>query len=429
MPMLIINFRLFLLSIAGTLSIFLTLTCLNTSEATERISEIETKDTSLDFEEVTRGAKLATGMAFMNDDDILLIEKNTGRVIQIHDGKRFDEPLLTVNIANVSERGLLGIAVSEEGSRSPYVFLYYTEADTTNHSKALGNRLYRYDLISNKLLNPKLLLDLPAVPGTSHNGGVLRIDPDNESVYLVIGNINFGQEQTYMTQAQNMKDGPVPDGRGGILRITFDGDVVGGKGILGDKDPLNKYYAYGIRNSFGIGFDPVTGNLWDTENGQSMYDEINLVQPGFNSGWKVMQGPSILKKDFTKNDLEDFGGKGVYRDPEFNWLNAVAPTSVLFFNSNKLGEAYENDLFIGSVKNGTIYHFDLNENRTHLALDGPLSDKVANTYEELEDVIFAKGIGLVTDLQVGPDGYLYVLAYSSINRDSVLFKITHSPPI
>ena len=220
-----------------------------------------------------------------------------------------------------------------------------------------------------------------------------------------------------------------PDGRGGILRITFDGDVVGGKGILGDKDPLNKYYAYGIRNSFGIGFDPVTGNLWDTENGQSMYDEINLVQPGFNSGWKVMQGPSILKKDFTKNDLEDFGGKGVYRDPEFNWLNAVAPTSVLFFNSNKLGEAYENDLFIGSVKNGTIYHFDLNENRTHLALDGPLSDKVANTYEELEDVIFAKGIGLVTDLQVGPDGYLYVLAYSSINRDSVLFKITHSPPI
>jgi aldose sugar dehydrogenase len=89
-----------------------------------------------------------------------------------------------------------------------------------------------------------------------------------------------------------------------------------------------------------------------------------------------------------------------------------------------LGDQYQSDLFIGSAKKGTIYHFDLNENRTHLDLDGPLSDKVANTPEELEDVIFAREIGLVTDLQVGPDGYLYVLTYSSIDRDAILFKIT-----
>ena len=77
-------------------------------------------------------------------------------------------------------------------------------------------------------------------------------------------------------------------GRAGILRVTQDGRPVG-HGILGPDDPLNKYYAYGIRNSFGIDFDPLTGNLWDTENGPDYGDEINLVRPGFNSGWKVVQ--------------------------------------------------------------------------------------------------------------------------------------------
>ena len=77
---------------------------------------------------------------------------------------------------------------------------------------------------------------------------------------------------------------------------------------------------------------------------------------------------------------------------------------------------------MASAKNGTIYHFDLNEDRTHLDLDGPLSDKVADTPEELGNVTFAKGIGLVTNLQVGPDGYLYVL--TSIKHDAILFRIT-----
>jgi aldose sugar dehydrogenase len=265
-------------------------------------------------------------------------------------------------------------------------------------------------------------LDLPAFPGTSHNGGVLKIGPDNKTLYLVIGNVNFRQNQTYMTKSENVKDGPLPDGRAGILRVTFDGGAVDEEGFLGNENPLNKYYAYGIRNSFGIGFDPVTGNLWDTENGNHMNDEINLVRPGFNSGWPVIQGPSILKDNFDKNKLENFDGNGVYMDPEFNWEDTVAPTSLLFFNSDKLGQEYQNDLFVGSAKNGTIFHFDLNENRTHLDLDGPLSDRVADTSEELGDVTFAKGIGLVTDLEVGPDGYLYVL--TSIKYDAVLFRIT-----
>jgi glucose/arabinose dehydrogenase len=260
------------------------------------------------------------------------------------------------------------------------------------------------------------------MPGPSHNGGVLKIGPDKTSLYLVIGNLNFIQDPKYFGQVQNVKYGPPPDGRGGILRITYDGNVVGGKGILGDTGPLNFYYAYGLRNSFGIGFDYVTGNLWDTENGQDTNDEINLVKPGFNSGFRMIQGPSNLREDFKISDLESFGGKGIYRDPEFDWLDTVAPTSVLFLNSSKLGKNYENDLFVGSVKNGTIYRFDLNNDRTHLDLEGPLRDKIANIPNELAGITFAKGLGIITDLEVGPDGYLYVLSFPK--HDGTIFRIS-----
>lgn len=268
-------------------------------------------------------------------------------------------------------------------------------------------------------------MDLPYLPGPSHDGGVLKIGPDKNSLYLIIGNVNYAQNVTYMTQAQNAKDGPPPDGRGGILRITFDGGVIGDKGLLGDSSPLNKYYGYGMRNGFGIGFDLLTGNLWDTENGQKTDDEINLVKPGFNSGWKVIQGSSTLKY-MDPSDLETFNGKGIYRDPEFDWVDTVAPTSVLFFNSNKLGKDYENDLFIGSVHNGTIYHFDLTKDRTHLDLKGDLSDKIANTGDNLEGVRFAKGMGLITDLEIGPDGYLYILSF--LKHDGTIFRITPTLP-
>jgi len=241
-------------------------------------------------------------------------------------------------------------------------------------------------------------------------------------VYLVIGNLNYVQNQSYITRAQNNKNGPPPDGRGGVLRITFDGGVVGNKGLLGDEDPLNKYYAYGIRNSFGIGFDPLTGNLWETENGRSTDDEINIALPGFNSGWKEVIGFSKDTPGFNKQNLEDFGGKGTYRDPEFVWRDTVAPTSVLFLHTDNLGPKYKDTLLVGSVKNGTIFNFPLDKTRTHLVLSGPLSDKEADTNNETGSVIFGRNFGVITDLQVGPDGNLYVL--SNYKRDGTIFKIS-----
>jgi len=375
-------------------------------------------DTNLQIQEYSSGFKFPTGMNFLGPDDILVIEKNTGVVKEIKNGTVVGT-VLDVNVANVSERGLLGIAVANEPK---YVFLFYTETESVDGGKILGNRLYRYEFDAGKLVNPKLLLDLPAVPGPSHNGGVLKIGPDNKSVYLIVGNLNYAQNLTYITKAQNNKDGPPPDGRGGILRVTFDGGVVNGEGLLGNEDPLNKYYAYGLRNSFGMGFDAVTGNLWETENGRSTDDEINLALPGFNSGWREVIGFSNETDDFNADNLETFGGKGTYRDPEFIWRDTIAPTSVLFIHTDNLGPKYKDNLFVGSVKNGTIFNFQLSENRTHLVLTGPLADKTADNNQETGGVTFGRNFGIITDLQIGPDGNLYVL--SNYKHDGTIFKIS-----
>jgi glucose/arabinose dehydrogenase len=393
-----------------------------------------TNDHNLKAEIVYKGIDFPTSMAFLNSDDILVLEKNNGIVRRIINGMSLSEPLLDVNVANANERGLLGIAVAKNDENTTNVFLYYTESkerdgndecptstDCKKGNDPLGNRLYRYELIDNKLKNPKLLLDLPTKPGPAHNGGIITLGPDN-NVYLVIG------ELTSMgTQASNVQKGLAPDGRGGILRVTQDGRVV--EGILSNTTLLNLYYAYGIRNSFGMDFDPLTGNLWDTENGPGNGDEINLVKPGFNSGWSKVQGMWEVKESFGDNavlepdNLIDFDGKGRYSEPEFAWNNTVAPTAVKFLSSDKLGTQYENDLFIGDANNGNIYHFDLNNDRTELVLQGQLTDKVADNISENQDIIWGKGFGIITDIQVGPEGYLYILSINLPQGRGTIFRI------
>jgi glucose/arabinose dehydrogenase len=375
-------------------------------------------DPNLKTELIISGFSVPTSMAFLEPDHILITEKNTGKVKEIKN-RTLIGTILDVNAMNSSEAGLLGIAISNK-SRS--VFLYYTETQNFDGGKVLGNRLYKYEYTGGKLKNPKLLLDLPAKPGPGHSGGKIEIGSDN-NIYLVIGDVHGSFNESSKTMAQNFKNGTEPDGRAGILRITQAGKAVTKKGVLGDEFPMNLYYAYGIRNSFGIDFDPVTGKLWDTENGPDYGDEINLVEPGFNSGWSEVQGiwepqynPLNINSDLTLgnellhpgNLLADFGGKGKYSSPEFTWIRVVAPTDIAFLKTEKLGKQYDNDMFVGD-SHGHLYHFDLNKKRTELSLKGSLSDKVANNTDEYKKVLFAKGFGTVTDLQVGPKGYLYVL--------------------
>jgi glucose/arabinose dehydrogenase len=383
---------------------------------------VNIRDTALKVETVADGLEFPTTMAFLGPNDFLVLEKEKGTVQRIVNGIMLPEPVLDVNVGVSQERCMCGVAISKDIPGHTYVFLYFTETefadgeDVTQGNNPMGNRLYRYELVNDKLVNPKLLLDLPAAPGPRHNGGAMVIGPDN-NLYIPVGDVDGTyQAEEFETFAQNYQNGAEPDGRSGILRITQDGSPVPNGGIIEDEAPVNLYYAYGIRNSFGINFDPVTGNLWDTENGPGEGDEINLVEPGFNSGWAQVQGMSTSSannndQDFTPENLVDFNGRGTYSDPEFEWQQTLGPTALIFLHSDRIGQQYQNDIFVGSIVTGNIYHFDLNEDRTQLVLAGELEDKIAETRETgTEDIVFGEGFAGISDLEVGPDGYLYVVS-------------------
>jgi len=376
-------------------------------------------DNNLQVEPVITGLQNPVSIAFLGPNDILVVEKVTGMVHRVVNGSLLKDPLLDLNVFSGGESGMLGIQTTKNNNGKVYVFLYYTEANLKDEkfdlSKNIGNRLYRYELINNKLVNPKLLLTLPK-GDQIHNGGAIKLGPDS-NLYIPVGDLFRAQGISIGTMAQNVQNGSRPDLSGGILRMNQDGKPVGG--IIGDSFPESLYFAYGIRNSFGIDFDPITGNMWDTENGPAFGDEINIVRPGFNSGWSKVQG--VWKTEFDKDwvigqyfnnseNLVNFNGKGKYSSPEFIWKDTVAPTAIKFLTTSKLGSQYENDIIVADAKYGRLYHFELNKQRTGLQLSGALSDQVANDSSELEPVIFGQGFPRISDLEIGPDGYLYVVS-------------------
>ncbi len=248
------------------------------TKATPSLTGPTVNDPSLKVERVFAGdLQIPTSMAFLAPNDILVLEKNKGLVDRIVNGKLLPQPLLQIpNIANQEvEWGLLGIAIDKAGTDSSghtYVFLYYTEKGSDG--ERARNHLYRYELSSDgsRLVNPLLLLNLPATSPdpdqeSNHDGGKVMIGPDH-NVYTAIGDVGG-----HRGQAQNDRDGSRLDGTSGILRVTENGKLVSSD-PLGKEDPTGVYYAYGIRNSFGFGFDPITSNIWDTENGADDNDEV-----------------------------------------------------------------------------------------------------------------------------------------------------------
>ena len=376
-------------------------------------------DPSLNVESFVEGLNSPTSMAFLDSNNIMILEKD-GLVRLVSNGQLQPQPVLEIPVDSQSERGLLGIAV-EQNTRSDNssiqngdaknIFLYYTEPGDVGGE--LKNRVYKYTWNGQTLENPTLILDLPAIPGPNHDGGKLMIGPDNY-LYGLIGDLNHDG------MLQNFPDGPGPDDTGIIFRINpIDGTVAPDNPFSTDpSDPLSKYFAYGVRNSFGLTFDPVTKTIWDTENGPASNDEINIVKPGFNSGWQTIMGP-VISSGNTEDDLVNFEGSH-YADPILTWLDPPALTDIEFLNSTSLGEAYSNNVFVGDNNNGNLYYFEMNPERNGFIVD-TVPDLVVDNEEEQSSITFGSGFGSITDLVTGPDdGFLYILSHDN----GIIYRIT-----
>jgi glucose/arabinose dehydrogenase len=396
----------------------------------------------------TAGLSVPTSMAFLAPDDILVLEKNTGQVRRVLGGVLQPGNVLDVHVANFGERGMLGIAINTESP--PRVFLYYTEASGMDGGTPLGNRVYRYTWNPGLgvLESPQLILDLPVFPGFNHNGGVVVLGPpgvgsvgDGSLLHVIIGDVGRNG------QLQNNPAGAAPDDSSVILRVEQDGTAApsnpfvpycsvtttqtcpGGGGCPGGESCLTqvaRYFAYGVRNSFGLGIDPVTDTLWQTENGPDLWDEVNLVTPGMNSGWNQIMGPDANDPQGV-GDLFDMPGAGsTYSDPEFSWLDTNAPTAIVFPNGSTLGAAYDDVALVGDSNNGFLYRFPLNGTRTGFDFSAfpDLQDLVADDTSEQNQLRIGEGFGAITDLEIGPDDNLYLVSISQ----GQIYRISGPPP-
>jgi aldose sugar dehydrogenase len=402
------------------------------------------KDGSLGVELVADGLDNPTSMNFISNSDMIILQKDGQAVLVSTSGgeaSQNDDPptVVDVPVNTASERGLLGIAVAESSSdhnntgvTKTFVFLYYTESSEGDSN--IRNRIYRYEWDAGNMMltRPTLILDLPAEPGPNHDGGKLMVEKDRENtslqdsqdyyhLYAVIGDLNRnGILQNFENESAD------PDGTSGVFRLTPDGAAptdnpfFDSSNVNSGNNDLSKYYAYGIRNSFGLTVDPLTGTMWMTENGAKNYDEINIVEPGFNSGWQQVTGP-IERNNKNIHDLVQLDGSH-YADPVFSWLEAIGITDIEFLDSTKLGSKYANNIFVGDINNGNLYFFTVNESRTGITFevsgDGAqnnqdsLMDLVADNQDELSAITFGTGFeGGITDIETGPDGYLYILSF------------------
>jgi len=213
---------------------------------------------------------------------------------------------------------------------------------------------------------------------------------------------------------------------------------------------IQKVFAYGVRNSFGLAVDPRTGDLWNEENGDDSFDELNRITPGQNNGWVQIMGPVNRISQFKEIETSAafFGLQQIrwpptnianspaealarlfmlprshYRDPLFSWKFAVAPAAIGFLNSRALGSQYEGDLFVGAARptldGGYLMRFKLAGDRRRFEFTDPrLADRVADNNAkfdatESETLRFGTGFGVGTDIQTGPNGNLFVVSLSN----------------
>ena len=293
-------------------------------------------------------------------------------------------------------------------------------------------------------------------------------DQDTARLFIIIGD-NGRRGQT-----QNLEDGPfgpgIPDDQFGgpkpdnahltgvVLRLNDDGTTPrdnpffqAGRRIGGEVGAnIQKIFAYGIRNSFGMAVDPRTGDLWNQENGDDSFDEINRITAGQNNGWVQVMGPLSRVAEFKMIETTPpFDGLqqirwpptniantpaeararllmlpgAHYRDPQFSWKYAIAPAGIGFLSGRGLGRQYDGDLFVGAARPtldaGYLLRFNLSESRRSLAFSDPrLADRVADNVAkfdatESETLRFGAGFGVGTDIQTGPNGNLFVVSLSN----------------
>ena len=432
-------------------------------------------DEELGVEVVASGLTEPTALAFLAEDDFFATEKSTGEIHRVQGGEVGD-PVVDLAVNFFDERGLLGIALHPDFANNGFVYLYWTSSgegegedgllgpDTDEEFALpdLGNRVDRFfwdgealtwDMNIVQLRSNTLDTDTSGRIRGNHDAGPLVFGQDG-MLYIVNG------DQNLRGQYQNLSDGPAPDDMnftGAVLRLNDEGSIpednpfyeVGAEmgGEVGENVQMT--WAYGVRNSFGLAIHPETGDLWETENGDDSWDEVNVFPAGANSGWWQIMGPTEGFDEYRQIETESEDGTdnpdvppeelaesadearsrlfelegSTFVDPVFAWRYPPAVTSIAFVTDDAVGESSANTAWLGTVLTDSILRYPLADDGSgfDFADDEGLSDLVDDNEQkgdigESAEYVVGTGFGVVTHIVRAPDGLLYL---SSITAGEV----------
>jgi glucose/arabinose dehydrogenase len=291
-------------------------------------------------------------------DDRIFITEKVGKIRVVKSDIMLDEPLATLRVANIFDGGLLGIAVHPNFTNNHFLYVYYTYEENGK----LWNKILKITEFEDKLKDASTIFD--KIPGSKfNNGGVIKFGPDMK-LYVATG---AGSESSHDSQNLNSLAGK-------ILRLNDDGSIPSDNPF-----PNSPVFSYGHSNPRGMTWD-TSGSLYVTELGPSKNDEINLVVSGKNYGWPDQQCTGDAK----------------FVNAIFCYDPAIEPGGIVYYLGDKLD--FKNDLIMASMKP---------ENLDRLKING---GKV-----EYQKTILS-GLGRIRDVNVGPDGYAYIITSNTDGR-------------
>ncbi|MDV4152607.1 PQQ-dependent sugar dehydrogenase [Clostridium sp. AL.422] len=309
-----------------------------------------------------------------NDGKIYFTERS-GSIRVIENGKVNPNPIFTFRSPFIStgEGGLMGIALDPNYSQNHYIYVMHSYSEGIQ----IFNRVVRLIENNNKASIDKILID--KIPGGQiHNGGRIKIGPDNK-LYITTGdagNPSLAQDLNSIA--------------GKILRIELDGSIP-------NDNPFNNspIYSLGHRNPEGLAWNP-KNVLYSSEHGQTAHDEINIIKPGTNYGWPLVQGNEESTDILTEKPL--------LHSNEITW----APSGITFINQGP----WQGNLLVATLRGQQLLSISMNGSGDSVK---NIESWLGNEYGRLREVIQAS------------DGSIYLATSNkdgrgnpSINDDRIL---------
>jgi len=285
--------------------------------------------TSFQVEEVISNLGIPWGMTFLNNNEMLITQKN-GRIFRLNIQKKeliaIPNPL---KIYQHRQGGLLDVKVSPNYKKDNWIYITYVKkvnglgVTTLTRAKLQGDKLHSFE---------ELLVTKSGTNTGVHFGSRIAFDEDGY-VYFGVG------DRGYRPNAQDINTHA-----GSIIRLHLDGTVPKNNPFIG-KEGLDEIYSYGHRNPQGLFYDKLSKKLYSNEHGPRGGDEINIIKKGKNYGWPTI---SYGKEYFSYKAVGEGTKKEGIEDPIKVYIPSIAPSSLIVY-SGKVFKKYQGDIFSGAL--------------------------------------------------------------------------------